>query len=37
MLYPGQHKLLVELEDIVIKPGLPGKLGIYDFVLSKNF
>ena len=37
MLYPGQHKLLIELKDTVIKPGLRGKLGIYDFVLSKNF
>jgi len=37
MLYPGQHKLLIELKDAVIKPGLRGKLGIYDFVLSKNF
>ena len=37
MLYPGQHKLLIELKDAVIKPGLRGKLGTYDFVLSKNF
>jgi len=37
MLYPGQHKLLIDLKQAAIKPGLNGKVGIFDFVISKNF
>ena len=37
MLYPGQHKLLIDLKQATIKPGLNGKVGIFDFVISKNF